>query len=440
MPAVIELDAPVAPRSGRRPRGAWVPSWLVVALVVVGVVALTGGGEGRRSLEPVFAAEFTLAPSLSFDGGVPGVLSTGHTLFVARISESLEVVIQAYRPVDGALLWSKGFGSRADLAYADDRSVVLFVGEWGTPDAAIVGLDAATGAIRWRRGGLNGTVVAAGVVLGESWSRPVRSDENPGRVARRVTAVSIVDGAVRWSGELPDGAFFEYRRNLGQSGTVTLVEIYPDGLVRERALASGIVVREVRAEVPGPPMDAMMFDDVAVLLSGEVGDRVASTVDLANGRLLWRRAGAVEGLVACGDVLCRTGDDRSVEVLDRRTGATLWRASGLSYMGDDRAHLLLGERPGEPTTVVEPRTGRVVRQLGRWQVVGWQVVGSRNGMLVRGVGRPASFVYGWLDVDSGAVTVLGVERRSLAAPYCEAGARYLVCAGGARLFAWTIDG
>jgi outer membrane protein assembly factor BamB len=342
--------------------------------------------------------------------------------------------------LSGALLWTKGFGAPVSLAYADDRSVVLFVGEQGTPEAAIVGVDAATGAVRWRRSGLNGVVAAAGTVLGdtahgESLGRPERGDEDPSRVARRLTALSTVDGALRWSVDLPDGTLSQYRLDDGQSGTVTVSEIRPDGLIRERALVSGAVVREVRAAVPGPPTEALIFDDVAVLLTGEVGDRVASAVDLSNGRLLWRRTGDVEALLQCGGVLCRSGADRSLEVVDRRTGATLWSASGLTYQGGDRDYLLLGDQPGEPTTVVEARTGRVMRRLGGWHVAGW----SPDGMLVRGVGRPASLVYGRLDVRTGALTVLGVEHRSLASPYCRAVARYLVCAGGARFFVWPID-
>ncbi|GIG48072.1 hypothetical protein Dsi01nite_061130 [Dactylosporangium siamense] len=411
--AVIDLDAPgpvralPAPPSRRR--------WLPLGLLAVLLLLLPGGG--GSGLPP--------GPSVVLDGdGIGDLRADGDTLFLLG-----RTAVAAYRMPGGARRWSVPVPPGAKLLAASRGRVVLSLEE-----AAIVGLDAATGAQVWRREGAVPSLPSGegppGVLL-------ARAD---GVIDGRLLGLDIGTGAVRW--ELGTPAV--RRVLLAGDGRPEIVDLDPGGLLLIRDAGSAAVVRTVA--LPGlDPVDGfdVSGDRLLVYHFERTTLLVSAVFDLATGRRLWQRTdmAAAGGLWWCGTLLCGGSVGRTT-VVDPDTGDQRWSITGWTDLGPFEAGLMWATVPTPNTAdpalgavVLDAVTGRVVRRFGPWDVVA-----ALPGHAALVTGRnPGGSLVGRLDLTTGAVTVLGRTEHWPAPPKCLVTATLLAC-HRERVSVWRLCG
>src|SRR5690348_3700688 len=274
---VIELDIsqpwqpPELGRLGRplRPVARW------VAVALVGILAL--------GLLVTAQRQVSLAPRLVVEGtGVQWALASAADIFVLHQPNQGVAELEAYRLTDGSLLWSKAFGVTTSMLFADGRSVVLS-GALGA--TSVVGLDPATGEVRWRRSGFNPGQSTNTVVVVEE----AGGDDDP---SRRLFGLDPATGDQLWSLTTEADANHAY---LGGPDNNLLVELTDLGALRLFDLDTGDLRSSVQlsegAQIAG-------FDLIGRLLLAVQGRASRLTAyNLDNGRLLWERAEVHDGFL-----------------------------------------------------------------------------------------------------------------------------------------------
>ncbi|HEU5107991.1 MAG TPA: hypothetical protein VFT95_05485, partial [Micromonosporaceae bacterium] len=119
---------------------------------------------------------------------------------------------------------------------------------------------------------------------------------------------------------------------------------------------------------------------------------------------------ASEFVTPCGDQLCVGGLNGGVRTLDAATGATRWSSSRWQFLEPVGDFLLAGPAGARPNgtglVVLEPRTGLVRADLGRWAPV-WPVPIRGEPVAVRYDLRTTRAWFGRIDVVRGKVFVVG---------------------------------
>jgi outer membrane protein assembly factor BamB len=427
VPTVIEVDVaatwePPAPPV-RLPR---LRRWLVAPLVLVAVLALVAGAVPRRPLAPAF----------TLDGAVLDLLARGDTLYLARYADPRGTLVEAYRFPDGALLWSRVFAGGAGLVHASARRLTVADGEGTGAGPVLTGLDATSGRIVWSRSGYERIAATDAVVLGAP-------PEPRSGAIRRMVAFASDDGVVRWSGELPPGTTTGYPPDIAfqpapHSGAAVVL---PDGTVQVRDVDSGELRWNVRVDFTGPLRGVLVLDDVAILYPpwrGEPDSATPVAVDLRTGRVLWR-AERTARLGPCAGALCDLAAS-GTRALDPRTGLTRWQESGWHLAGtlDERHIVLVAGGPVDalaaaPAAVLDARTGRRVRELGPWRVLG----SARGVAVVQRLDSTGTSVIARVDVLTGTRTVVGLQDSWIPSPRCRSTAVFVACAGTARVSVWS---
>jgi outer membrane protein assembly factor BamB len=401
---VIDLDVagpngppPVPPARRRR---WWLPALLVVPL-------LQGGGPATP---PV--------PSAVLDGdGIGDMRADGDALFLL-----MRTAVAAYRMPGGARRWRVPVEPGAQLLAASQGRVVLSVEEAATGTAALVGLDAATGAPAWRRDGYVPSLPPgagnAGIVI-------ARKD---GAIDGRMLGVDVGTGAVRWELGTPSVR----RAFLDGDGRPEIAELDPAGTLLIRDAGSAAVVRSVGLPALGAVDGFGVSGDRLLVYHFERSTLLDSAVfDLTTGRRLWQHTdmAAAGGLWWCGTQLC-TGSVGRTTVVDPDTGDARWSISGWTDLGPFDAGRMWATEPtpnaADPAlgaVVLDAATGRIVRRFGAWDVV---ALLPGHAALVTGR-NPGGSLVARLDLDTGAVRVLGRTEHWPAPPQCLATATLLAC-------------
>jgi outer membrane protein assembly factor BamB len=404
-----------------------------------------------------------LLVALAFAAGLGGSVPAGDPLVEARVpmalGESMEVVgdrlyvvsphrnqpapggrrITAYRLPDGRRLWE----TRVE-EYGGEFGTVTTMGETlllatydqdGAGD--VIGLDAGTGARRWRRPGWvlswpGFDRTADRVLLGSAAGAP-----GPWGRLEQVTAVDLVTGEPAWTYRPPPGAIVQTSSNDSGGGAGYLATGLRSGRVEIRDPSTGVLLAATDA---GPPLEPVvpdqipdrlyLLDDLLMILEPARGTltaygvpaldrRWSATVD--RGRTGWYRG------PACGDLVCLQSSDGQVRAVDLDTGRTRWTA-GWSYLEQVGTSLLASRADGPlggetPLALVDPDTGRRQAELGSWAITG-----RRSGGDVILVSQDLATQRTWFGVVDPArrdVRLMGVAHGVVGE--CWAGVDCLVC-------------
>ncbi|MEV4515517.1 PQQ-binding-like beta-propeller repeat protein [Dactylosporangium sp. NPDC049525] len=404
---MIDLDvstpgpAGPVPAPARPSRRRW---WLLGLLVVLLLPS------GDPTMPP--------APSVVLSGdGIGDMRADGDTLVLL-----MRTAVAAYRMPGGARRWSVPVEPGAKLLAASHGRVVLSVEEAATGTAALVGLDAATGAQVWRRDGYVSSLPSG---EGPPGLLIARGD---GVIDGRLLGLDIGTGAVRWELGTPSVR----RVLLASDGRPEIADLGPGDTVLIRDAGSAAVVRTVALPGLGAVDGFDISGDRLLVYHFERTTLLDSAVfDLTTGRRLWQHTdmAAAGGLWWCGTLLC-TGSVGRTTVVDPDTGDARWSVSGWTNLGPfDAGHMWATEPtpnaadPALGAVVLDAGTGRVVRRFGAWDVVA-----ALPGHAALVTGRnPGGSLVGRLDLTTGVVTVLGRTEHWPAPPKCLATATLVAC-------------
>ncbi|MEU9823576.1 outer membrane protein assembly factor BamB family protein [Micromonospora chersina] len=350
-------QAPPGP-SRRRPRAAGRPFRSVVVLLVA-MVTLAGAAPPERPAARTVAG-----------GPAAAAFVSGDRVYVVEPADpqgGASRRLVAYRAGSGPprTLWRTPLpGAGATTAVWEQDGTVLLVGR--TDDDSVyetVGLDARTGRVSWVQPGV-------GFPAGEALLMQV--PEVTGRQPIRRVAVS--DGRTLWSAPgTPD----DVELSFGPSGVDRLVYLPASGETAVYDAVSGarLVARDLR---PGdlPTRQRTLLAAGMLLVIGDAGSTVTG-YDLDTLQRRWTAALPLVGYAErCGSLLCASRQTGGMWALDPATGAVRWtddRWAGALSAARGRLLVAAGIAPdtgaGTGLAVVEEATGRLVTDLGVWEVV-----------------------------------------------------------------------
>jgi PQQ-like domain len=443
---VIELDLsapwepPEQPRSRRPLQAAF-----AVIVVLAAVLALF------RPAPPAVP----LGTAFALDGsGFVDMRNDGHTLYVLRQVDINTSLVDAYRLSDGRPVWSQR-RSRINTMIDINRGMLLLhmpePGSLSEDASVILALDVRDGHEVWRRSdfapSFYSAISSAGVLVADPYVPGSADDQTePERRSRTLVGLDIRTGATAWSLVTPPGTIRSYISQRDESGgySYNISELDPDGTLRVMDAGTGGVRRTVHLHDAGPVAG---FDIAGNLLttfqSGPNGPQGVTVFDLVTGDKLWGEPPARQTvpMTWCGPVLC-SDDGTGTTVVDPRTGRTLWRTEPTFHAWSlDDAHMVTVDDSatnGDWSTAGAVRdlvTGRVLRQLGGWQVVDattWPT------LVVLGRDGAEGGLVGLMDVTTGHTVVFGRMSKLYAEPTCQVQGPLFVCRSGVDLDAFRI--
>lgn len=387
---VIDLDVPSRAEADPGSRPAVPRGVLGLGVLIAVLCTLAASAPPARTMLPVLAAGgtvFTLGPEALFTA----VLSAGPD---AR-SE-----VRRYALPGGELSWAATLPQNVQHLALDRNILYTRSGS----DPLTYFLDAVDGRVLWRLESRSASVVtlAGGRVL-------LRSDTADGRTQLRLADART--GATIWS-RLLDGVGEIQNDDLFEDDPDRIVVIGFDGHVTTLQFADGTVLGEGELGVRLPvELDANLpAGFVGVTVSGDqlyLSRRNGGRTSLTAYRLpeltpRWRTDGGPAGFVRdCGPVLC-ISDARWVSGLDPSNGAVRWSDPAWSHAGPlgDGTLLAADQQETPEAAILDARTGVVLRELGRTQLIGglelrsdtkipeqtWVAVAGPGDSLVRTVG------------------------------------------------------
>ena len=319
-------------------------------------------------------------------------------------------------------LWRTSLpGDGAVVGLLERAGMVLLVGPVGGDSGPYrtAAVDARTGRPGWQQAGV--AVTVGDVVLIESLGPD------------GVTAIRRVDpptGRTLWSVPTPQEGL---SLNAGPDGIDRVVLAPPSGDVEVRDVASGarLVARNIRpGELPTWQRTQVVGDLLLVIRNG---DGTITGYDLDRLDRRWTARLSLVGYVdRCGVLLCAYRQTGGMWALDPATGATRWTdARWQAVLREVGGRLLVSwaDAVGARYAVVEAATGRLLADLGAWELAGGDdpadpLIGVRR----RGDGR---LLVAELDVSTGRAQVLDALPDVLG--NCRARGHVLICrrvAGG----------
>jgi hypothetical protein len=308
----------------------------------------------------------------------PAVVATrlSDTTLVTR--ERLFVVtpgagtVAAYALPDGRPLHRTtvpGLGSAFNVVEAGPVLLVSYQADRGRGEEVTAAAETGSGRERWRRPSrLVGLSRADGVVLLRENSAEAGGAD--------WQAVDLDTGAVRWTVREPARGFTTVDRYTGSYPRL-LVTATDRGDIEVRDAVTGAVRARTRVPMPvrQPDVALPVWPAGELLLVGEGGGTVGYT--LPGLTRVWRSAENLTGRWVepdCGGVVCALDWPGGVRALDPATGELRWSHDSWNHVREVGGYLLAGNDSGPPAdrrlTVVDPRTGRVRGDFGRWQTLG----------------------------------------------------------------------
>jgi outer membrane protein assembly factor BamB len=266
------------------------------------------------------------------------------------------------------------------------------------------------------------------------------------RRSRKLVGLDIRTGATVWSLVTPAGTIRSYISQRDETGgyTYNISELDPDGTLRVMEPDSGRITRTAHLHNAGAVAGFDISGDLLTTFqAGQNGPQGVTVFDLRTGDKLWGEPPSRQTVPMswCGPVLC-SDDGTGTTVVDPRTGRTLWRTapSYHAWSLDDEHMITVDDSAANgdwPTAgaVQDLVTGRVLRQLG-----GWQVVDGTDWPKLVVLGRDGAEggLVGLMDVTSGHTVVFGRMSKLYAEPTCQVQGALFLCRSGVDLNAFRI--
>ncbi|MEU0552010.1 PQQ-binding-like beta-propeller repeat protein [Micromonospora sp. NPDC005979] len=370
-------------------RGRRTRSTLLALLVLVGLAASA----------PTAPREVVTLPAVP---GSDALVSDDLFVLVEPLGPAGQRRISATRLPSGEVAWRMPLPTEGRYwSVAQQGETLLATGhEVGADQREMltIALDRRTGAYRWQQPG-NAAALRDGNLL--LWSAG-----DDGGVVR---AVDSCCGTVRWQMAVAPGVDLTFRD--GEHGVDRLVLSHRNGPTEVRDAVSGIVLAraDLRSPDGGGTVSVQTLGDLLLIVGGRTPMITAYGLDDLRQR--WRvPSGDAMYAGDCGVVICmHTRSDR-VRTIDVATGAPRWEGDRWGWVWPYGGRLLAtsagsGGSGTEDIVVLDPPTGRVLAELGRWELAyhafGGPLIGVRRhpggGLLVAR-----------LDVDEGVARTVDV--------------------------------
>ncbi len=354
----LSADSPARPHAGsRRPRLPYRALLGGLAVVLAGSLA---GSVHRGPPAPPAVVAARLSDTM---------LVTDERLFVASPGAG---TIAAYALPDGRLLHRTtvaGLGSAFTVVEAGPTLLASFQVDRGRGEEATVAVDAGSGRELWRRPSrLLAVSRADGVVLLRENSAEVGGGD--------WQAVDLATGAVRWTVHEPARGFTTIAQYGGGYPRLLITATYR-GDIEVRDAVTGTVTARTRVPMPvrQPDVALPVWPAGELLLVGDRSGTVAYTLPGLARR--WRSTENLAGSWVepdCGGAVCALDWPGGMRALDPATGALRWSHDRWNHVRQIGGYLVAGNDSGPPPQrrlqVVDPRTGRVRGDFGRWQTLG----------------------------------------------------------------------
>jgi outer membrane protein assembly factor BamB len=355
---------------------------------------------------------------------------------VYLLDERGGATVRAYAAADGTPLWSRALERQAGWVSGEVPGTLLVptssgvLGDGSSPVVTeTVALDAATGAVRWRRPGDASIATPEAVVLGE-W------DELQNGL-RSLRVYGTADGTPLW--ELaPEAAVMSWTvAGADPRRPDRLLSVTRAGLMQVRRFPGG----EPLAEASVPPMEAPREDAYSQVFSSgphlflvrlDGGEQKITAYDGDTLKPRWERTGpAASGPFACGTLLCVSTAEGEVDALDPVTGSVRWHGTGWDFAyGVGDGTLLVESHRTTRAQLVDERTGRVLADFG----IGSTVLDPRTGTVLSLTltEPPPRWAVRQRDAATGEVILRGAVP-SNGDHGCQLAAGRLACSGGGTL-------
>ncbi|MGC5288688.1 PQQ-binding-like beta-propeller repeat protein [Micromonospora sp. DT231] len=288
-------------------------------------------------------------------------------------------------------------GSDDYLGVRIEQGLVLLTGV-DAEDGVIetTAFDAETGRRGWQHRGAPVPIADGGLLLTD-----VRQNGADG-----MSRIDPDTGRVLWSVPLLSPSGPGYHVTDGRVDRFVLVQ--PTGEVQVHDADSGRLLRSVDT-LPG---DRRVFQRVQVvgdllllLTPGDVPLVVAYGLTGLEQR--WTaRVSPVSFVVGCADLLCVSGQDGSLRVLDPATGVVRWSDPGRELLADVRGDRLLMAGSGRQYAVRDAATGRTRAELGEWNLM--PVLRLDDPLVGLRHGDDGRLVVAALDLPAGRARILDV--------------------------------
>ncbi|MBB5868874.1 outer membrane protein assembly factor BamB [Allocatelliglobosispora scoriae] len=363
----------------------------------------------------------------SLVGDVLVAIEAGTTVAVAR------------NLADERIRWRADFGLDSIRVLAASGTFVVGGLPVGIDDSArgiVLGVDPATGAVRWRHQGWLQSLTPDGQV----------AIVHDGTDQGLITAIDVRSGAERWHFEAGPQSLIGYAgdglmmtwRGVTRPASYLVAKI--DGSHIEISLDSGVATTLDRLD-QGASVETI--DDTTIVgrlpAPPEPGidspQQILVGYDRATRRELWRSEAIAgdDSVMGCGAILCQDhGDD--VVARSPRTGKVLWTVPGVNAFGlwhRDTGDVIIMTSSADVAgrRLIDAASGALQADLGRWRAIG--VVDGR--LLVRLMDTSGPLTRTWLGVvaPTGApvVRVLGLlGAQGAAVSDCWTQGAWLVCA------------
>ncbi|MCX5070510.1 PQQ-like beta-propeller repeat protein [Micromonospora lupini] len=400
-----DLDPPPRPSAAR---GRPLRCALVLVLLLAGLAA--SGPFHRREVV-----------TLPADPGADALVSGDLFVLVEPLGRTGQRRITATRLPGGEPAWQVPLPAEGRYwGVAQQGETLLVTGHEVGSDGQgtlTMALDRRTGAYRWQQPG-NPAALPDGNIL--MWS--ALSDDQPGALR----GVDPCCGTVRWQVPINPGGEFVFRD--GEHGVDRLVVARPSGPTEVRDATTGVVLAraDLGASSGGSGRSVQLVDDLLLTIGGPSPTTTAYGLDDLRQR--WRVP--VDGAMYasdCGVVICVQTRSGGMRALDAATGRELWGSDRWGwvwpYAGRLVATTVSSAGPGaEDLVVLDPPTGRVLAELGRWELARFA-----PGDPLIGVRRLSSggLLVAELDVSAGRARSLDVLRD--ASGDCQALPARLLC-------------
>jgi hypothetical protein len=407
-------------------------SWTPIIVAIVAVLLL--GGSAAPPASPL--RELLTLPFQPTDT----FAVTADSMLLVHSPERGDLT--AYDLRSGKQRWQAPAPAAAYRLRSGGGLVLLRPRAAGPADPGTLAVAENTGEPRWRRAGTVVAVAGEPTVLAVSEARSIAGGGR--RVEDSVVGVDAATGRTRWTVAVPSTAVLQPVPGV----PARALFVHGDGRVELRDLETGALLAANRL----PPADYAPDNPTVIgdtlLLRHPIRDApMVTAYGVGDLTARWSLpADATYDSEVCGGNACLVGRT-GVRAVDLASGAELWSRSGWRGVEQRGGQLLaygLGADGDAVVGIVDPRTGRVVVDLRRWQVMPTAVPGGEV-MVIRPtlveqndpdlLGPAVRTLVGASDVHAGRVRPLGLLPADTGE--CRAAPGRLVCRSGDRLVIWS---